>query len=174
MKHYFKTVFTLVLLVFALSSCSPKMYSLRGKYDNKNTFAETSLSYDDVWNKVIDFFAMNNISVSTIEKESGIIIANGLKFGKTSVTAEDKDGRIKDPNAWFVMPYSKDETPVSVSCSFNVRVKKLDNGNTYVSINIGNISGIVAFSNLFIITSYTSNSFYSTGVFEKKLLDMFM
>lgn len=60
-------------------SCMPKMYPLRGQYKVENTI-ETTLSYEDVWNKVINFFASNNIAISTIDKSSGIVAANDVVF----------------------------------------------------------------------------------------------
>lgn len=56
-----------------------KMYPLRGQYKVENTI-ETTSSYEDVWNKVINFFASNNIAISTIDKSSGIVAANDVVF----------------------------------------------------------------------------------------------
>lgn len=58
-----------------------KMYPLRGQYKVENTI-ETTSSYEDVWNKVINFFASNNIAISTIDKSSGIVAANDVVFGR--------------------------------------------------------------------------------------------
>lgn len=69
----------------------PKMYPLRGQYKVENTI-ETTSSYEDVWNKVINFFASNNIAISTIDKSSGIVAANDVVFWKTCLTMEDKRG----------------------------------------------------------------------------------
>lgn len=159
-------------LILLCSSCSPKIYSLQGNYD-VITSIETTSSFNDVWNKVIDFFAMNNITISTIEKSSGIIAANAIGFDKSCISMEDKDGVIHNRNTWFVMPYEKGYTPVSITCSFNVRVRQLDNGAVSISINIGNITGKVAFSNFFTIGVIQYNRFNSTGKFENDLLTMF-
>lgn len=57
--------------ICCLSSCSPKVYGLRGNYEvTKNI--ETSSFFDDVWNRVIDFFAESNIPVATLEIASGM------------------------------------------------------------------------------------------------------
>lgn len=93
------------------------MYPLRGQYKVENTI-ETTSSYEDVWNKVINFFASNNIAISTIDKSSGIVAANDVVFWKTCLTMEDKRGVIENPQAWFVMPYER--IPSRYQC--NVRL----------------------------------------------------
>lgn len=167
------TIFLVAALSLLLSSCSPKVYSIRGEY-NVTKYTETTSSYDEVWDKVIDFFAINNISISTIEKSSGIISANDVVIGKSNLSVEDKMGVIENRNAWFVMPYSSKNTkPVSVQCSLNVRVSEMKDGKVSIAINIGNIMGKVITSNLAGLMIYPSSNFQSTGVFERTLLDMF-
>lgn len=159
-----------VAMLFA--SCSPKIYTLQGTY-NVTKYTETTSSYDEVWDKVIDFFATNNISISTIEKSSGIIAANDVVFGQSNLSMEDKMGVIQNPNAWFVMAYNKNNTkPLSVQCSLNVRVSETQNGKVSITINIGNITGKVINSSIAGLMVYSAN-FKSTGVFESTLLDMF-
>ena len=153
-------------------SCMPKMYPLRGQYKVENTI-ETTSSYEDVWNKVINFFASNNIAISTIDKSSGIVAANDVVFWKTCLTMEDKRGVIENPQAWFVMPYEKNTKPVSVQCSLNVHVIDTNDGRVSITINIGNIRGKEITSNFTGLAIYPSYNFSSTGKFEKTLLDIF-
>ena len=149
-------------------SCMPKMYPLRGQYKVENTI-ETTSSYEDVWNKVINFFASNNIAISTIDKSSGIVAANDVVFWKTCLTMEDKRGVIENPQAWFVMPYEKNTKPVSVQCSLNVHVIDTNDGRVSITINIGNIRGKEITSNFTGLAIYPSYNFSSTGKFEKTL-----
>lgn len=148
----------------------PKMYPLRGQYKVENTI-ETTSSYEDVWNKVINFFASNNIAISTIDKSSGIVAANDVVFWKTCLTMEDKRGVIENPQAWFVMPYEKNTKPVSVQCSLNVHVIDTNDGRVSITINIGNIRGKEITSNFTGLAIYPSYNFSSTGKFEKTLLE---
>lgn len=180
MKKYLSIIF-MTAAIFCFSSCSVKTYSLQGNYDNQNKSIETSSSFDDVWNKVIDFFAMNNIPISTLEKESGIISASQITINATSVAVEDKSGQIKNENAWIVVPYAKDRIGGTVTCSFNVRVRKNNNGKTFIGVNIGNIVcyPIVVYRDPLSLKKselqcrYTVSGCASTGLFEKQLLELF-
>lgn len=155
-----------VAMLFA--SCSPKIYTLQGTY-NVTKYTETTSSYDEVWDKVIDFFATNNISISTIEKSSGIIVANNVLFGADNLSIEDKMGVIGNPQAWFVMPYNKNTRPISVQCSLNIRVSKINDDKVSININIGNITGRASKHTMYgDITGLAR--FYSTGVLEETLL----
>lgn len=169
-KSFFSPTVCLGLL--SMVSCMPKMYPLRGQYKVENTI-ETTSSYEDVWNKVINFFASNNIAISTIDKSSGIVAANDVVFWKTCLTMEDKRGVIENPQAWFVMPYEKNTKPVSVQCSLNVHVIDTNDGRVSITINIGNIRGKEITSNFTGLAIYPSYNFSSTGKFEKTLLDIF-
>lgn len=167
------TNFMVVTLSLLLSSCSIQVYPIRGEY-NVIRYTETTSSYDEVWDKVIDFFAINNVSISTIEKSSGIIVSNDFVIGKSYISSEDKMGLIENPNAWFVMPYgSKNTSPISLQCSINVRVKEIKGGKVSIAINIGNIMGQVVTFNLTGFITSPSYDFISTGVFERTLLDRF-
>lgn len=165
--------------ICCLSSCSPKVYGLRGNYEvTKNI--ETSSSFDDVWNRVIDFFAESNIPVAALEKASGIIVASHVNISNTLVSVENEQGVISDKNAWFVFPYEKNLIGGRVECSFNVRVRSQENGKTYISVNLGGIAGYksIEFLNTVtfrkeIINQTVPSTCYSTGKFEQDLLNLF-
>lgn len=177
----FLSITLMATAMLSLWSCSPKTYPLQGNYDNQNKFIETSSSFDDVWNKVIDYFAMNNIPISTLEKASGIISATQITIDDSAVAIEDKSGQIHNQNAWIAVPYAKDRVGGTVTCSFNVRVRENDNGKIYIGINIGNIICYpkIEFVNSFTFrkeilqTNYTVSDCASTGLFEKQLLELF-
>ena len=178
-----KSKLTLMAMLFAavlsISSCSPKVYGLRGNYEvTKNI--ETSSSFDDVWNRVIDFFAESNIPIATLEKASGIIVASHVNIENTLVSVENEQGEISDKNAWFVFPYEKNLIGGRVECSFNVRVRKQENGKTYISVNLGGITGYksIEFLNALtfrkeFINQTVPSTCYSTGKFEQDLLNLF-
>ncbi|MDE6069610.1 MAG: hypothetical protein K2F92_01850 [Alistipes sp.] len=163
--------------ICCLSSCSQKVYRLRGNYDVV-TSIETNSSFEDVWNRVIDFFAENNIPIATLEKASGIVVANSVNIPESRISIEDEQGRILDRNAWFVFPYEKKFVRGKVQCSFNIRVRKQENGKSYISVNLGGISGYKSIS-VFNPVNLTTNIIeqaapcYSTGKFEEDLLNLF-
>lgn len=176
-----KKVLSLPLLVLSLlvfNSCSTQSYSIRGNYSPLNSVT-TSTPFENVWIKVIDFFAENSIPITTLSKESGLIVANDIQFGENVVSYEDSHGQIVNKNAWFVLPYSKQAIGAKATGAFNVRVKTTDNGKTYIQINCSNHVGyykIQYIDNFFqkhIIWNTYPRECKSTGQFEKKLLDMF-
>lgn len=67
-----KKVLFYALIITLLSSCIPskKVAYLTGDY-NINTSIETDKSFDEVWDKVIDYFSVNGIAISTLEKIVG-------------------------------------------------------------------------------------------------------
>lgn len=169
----------LSLVVSVITSCGPTIHTLKGNYQTNNSI-ETSSSFDEVWNRVIDFFAASNIPIATLEKASGIIVAHNVNISSTSVSVENEQGIIGDKNAWFVFPYEKNVIGGRVQCSFNVRVRTQENGKTYVSVNLGGISGYksIKFLNTLtfrqeIIEQTVPSTCYSTGKFENDLLNLF-
>ena len=142
------------------------------------TSIETATSYDEVWNRVVNFFAMNNLPINVLEKDSGIIAANINLIGEPYVTVEDKLGQPENPKAWFVMPDRNQFLRGKVSFSFNVRVQKMVSGITRININIGNIVGYRSVKVFFMYT-FTEEwekspvQCASTGILESELLNLF-
>lgn len=64
--------FLLLFLTIVLTSCATTQVV-------SNSVASESYraSYDEVWTKVIRFFATNQISIGTLEKDSGIVTLKG-------------------------------------------------------------------------------------------------
>lgn len=86
-RSKFRVVSTVVLVVvLALQSCSAYRYGheIKQEYlapepitvENSAEFQEGS--FDRVWESVIAFFASEQISIDTVEKDSGIIVARKL------------------------------------------------------------------------------------------------
>ena len=168
----------MVLCATMLTSCSAPTYSLRGNYQPEK-FMETANSFDKVWDNVIDFFALNNIPISTLEKNSGIIVATEIAIDESLVTIEDQFGKISNPDAWFVLPYNKNAVGGRVTCSFNVRVKEVDNNKVSININVSNIKGrhlikwlnTMTLRNEIVLGAVTTNC-VSTGKFERDLMNL--
>lgn len=183
MRHkLFYLIITLASMMFA--SCGPTTYVLKGNYAANNSI-ETETSYDAVWNNVIDFFAMNNLSIAVLEKDSGIIVASNATIGESLVTMEDENGKVMNGSAWFVMPYLNKSNGFKcvgnkAVCTFNVRVRKIEENKTFVSINLGGIQGIRVFEGVNALTfqksrfdAESTSPCISTGKFERDLLNLF-
>ncbi len=67
--------------MFALSACAtaPQTYS----FEKSRKF---DASFDDVWEGVISYFAENNISIKTLEKDSGLVVAENDHFPAGELT----------------------------------------------------------------------------------------
>ena len=136
-----------VILQLTLSCASaPKRYL----FDNSATVKS---EFDKSWEAVISYFAKNNISIKTLEKESGIIAAEVQAFpkgwidcGKAGFGAE-----LLDPPAG----------------AFNVFVREVSDGTCEIQVNASfSIEKYDTFSN----RSAGRVSCNSTGEFEAGLL----
>ena len=162
------------------TNCGSSVSILKGQYP-KPFRVTTSLSFEDVWDKVIDFLAKNNVPIGTIAKDSGIITATNIRFGDSLVSFEDKNGQIVNPNAWFVVPYMKEIVGARADCSFTVRVKRNSNGSCTILVNLSNIVGYynIEYTNPLNYRKERIENIYprtclSTGQFENSLLGLFV
>lgn len=172
-----KILLSMVLCTTLLTSCGVSSYPLRGNYQPEK-FMETNSSFDKVWSNVIDFFAINSIPITTLEKSSGIIVASNISIDDKLVTIEDQQGKLTNPDAWFVLPYEKGRVGGRVTCAFNVRVKESENGKVIININTSNING---YGISFVMDRFTLKKDYvidaistqcvSTGKFEQDLMN---
>lgn len=170
---------SLLLTTMFISCGVTSYYSLRQNY-TPQTSIETASSYDEVWNNVVDFFAQNNLSISVLEKDSGLIAASNVEImGPVLVTQENRNGQLVNPSAWFVIPYNKAFANGRVKCSINVRVKKTQYGMTHISVNLGNIIGYRCIKYLTMMFTEATEwqqmpvQCVSTGNFEADLLNLF-
>lgn len=147
----------LLLFMFAimtLNSCGVRTKLYEFNYPTvQNTFT-INAPYDEVWSKVIDIFAENNIKIDVIEKESGIITSGRTEFP----TSYYIDNQLVNPNAYiavqFVSNYKKDGTGLKAESSWNVRVKKIDDKTTSLSVNLSTP----------VITAYTATAVGMYGI----------
>ena len=51
---------------------------------NFNPVATIDAEYDDVWSAVVEYFAVSNLPIDTIEKDSGLIVTSWLDAGAGS------------------------------------------------------------------------------------------
>lgn len=172
-----KKIAFILSLTFILLSCGS--LKLRGTYpESGNYFIETSLSYDEVWDKIIDIFAQCGVPISNIDKTSGLIVSNNMSF-INNYTRETRTGSMINPSAYVVIPTVRGgfgnilEPTAAITGNWdmcgdwNVRIKKAENGKTLINVNLLNVRCI-----------YTSGMhatrvpIKSTGIFEKHIINI--
>ncbi len=165
MKKYLLIAITALFL----SSCGSM--KLVGNYPSNNHFAETDLSLEQVWTRIIDFFAISGVPIKLIDKASGLIVSEEISF-KDSYTIEEK-GLPVDLNALVVVPNGYNSMLIlsggEMLGSWNVRIKPTEN-KTIVNVNMTNLSCYSTSYSLFGVTK-TSIPIASTGVWEKQFLE---
>lgn len=163
-----KFLFVLPILAIFMEGCSSSAV-FKSNYDQVYS-VESGLSFDEVWDKVIDYFAVNGYHISTIEKSSGIIMAAKTDLSN-SYTKEDKNGNLENPNAFVVIQkglgFSISMLRFNITGDWNVRVKE-SNGKTLINVNLVNIQGVLTGNK----GERTAVQAKSTGVFERHLLDL--
>lgn len=94
-------------------------------------------NFDKVWSSVVDFFAEKNLNIKIIEKESGLIVSERNYFPSEYVTSNKPS-----TNSYMAVQYNKalkkDGTGMRCSAEWNVRVTKIEQTRTKVTVNIGN------------------------------------
>lgn len=166
-------------ILVVLTSCFSTKFTLSTFDDcpSPQTKFIVDKNYNDVWDNVIDFFASNNLAIKTIEKESGIIYSSTIKLSTAYWFSESKT--YSNPNAHIAVQYrsdyKKDGTGLSATAVWNVRVKKVNDNKTEISINIADPQiTIMAYMGKGIVKPVESNlQAKSTGVFEKQLIEYF-
>jgi hypothetical protein len=134
----------LILLGTLISSCATP-----AQQHHFVKTSQTSLNYEKTWERVIEFFANNNIPIKNVAKDSGIIVAETLSF--TSDYADCGKPGI--------------DQPVSDVGTFNVFVKQADKVSLTVNaiFDENRISGWDGHH-------YKAKCF-STGKIEKEIID---
>lgn len=180
-----RTIYALVFLFF-LSSCSSDVFPVKGNYPPAPIFHFSDRSYDEVWDKLVDFFAQKGYSISLLDKASGIIISGNHRF---DATIEKKEGGLEDPEAFIVVPKTSSinslqlvavsggqyDSKKKISVTYpvygemNVRIKKTNSG-TSINTNIVNVYYESIGSNKIIVKNRL-NGYRSTGILEKFIAD---
>lgn len=179
----------LLIPVVLLFSCSQKIMPLKGSYPKTPIEITSTKGFDEVWDKLVDLFAQNGLSIKIIDRSSGLIISGSASL---PATVENKDLSLQDPSAYIVVPkiYSQSSQryiPITkmiagpyvsksyidkvdpVSGEWNVRIKKAGSG-TIVNVNLVNLTYSVLQDK--IIRQTTLTDYKSTGVFEKTITDI--
>jgi hypothetical protein len=118
---------TLILAILVFSSCAtvpPGIFTFESsKMYNKN--------FDVVWEKIIALFAEKNISIKTLEKSSGIVVAEDTSVPFNRVPGSTKiESNFCDCGAPGGFNYYRE-----LQGRFNVFVRKVGTEQTSVQIN---------------------------------------
>ena len=171
----------LIVLIVTFSSCAP--LKLVGNYPIPNHFAESALSFDEVWSKVIDYFAITGTPITTIEKQSGIIVSSKMSF-VNNYTREDKKGNLINPEGYVVIPTVRGRfgnilEPSSLITGnwtmvgdWNVRVKS-EGEKTIINVNLTNVQCFYTAPGAYGRSQTSRIPIKSTGRFESNLLELF-
>ena len=83
MKSQYGLICFLVVMVFSFGcATAPKNY-------NFNPVCSFDCEFDEVWAGIIEYFAITNMPIQTIEKDSGIIVTSWMN-ASTGTGSEDK------------------------------------------------------------------------------------
>lgn len=152
-------ILLLAALIVNLAGCATFTKSSEHKFDKT---AEVNKPFDDAWAGVIRFFSSKNVSIKTIEKNSGLIVSE--PFSINILTNADLFDCGKFSSADVI------GNQLNGKASFNVFVEKLGAKKTKITLNtfaeINNMPG--AYGGVVIDDKYKC---YSTGSFEKMLFE---
>src|ERR1039457_1882413 len=99
-----KWICILISIIILQISCTTFL-PLKGNYSNNPYTFTTTLSKDKFWDKLINFYTINGVTITTIDKGSGVIVSAGYSFVR-NFTNEDLKGNLIDPKAWVVINYN--------------------------------------------------------------------
>jgi hypothetical protein len=146
-----KTFFILLLTILTVFPTVSEPYQLT-----------TTLSKDQVWMKLTQFFAFNGISIKTVDKNSGLIQSDKIGFG-TNCNLEGSD----DSTAWALCNRVPDgkffHYPQVMNGELMVLVQEIG-GKTHINIHFFNLSGYLSNAN-----GELNFIMRSTQVLEKKI-----
>lgn len=182
MKNFF-----ILISFLTLSSCATFTKGTLNRDYSKNvsTFS-SNLTLEESWSKLIDYFSERGIGIQTMDKASGLIVSKDYSFnGK--ITIEERNGEnyeFKDKDAWAVCNCDiiDDGTTKTILYptspydlgNFNVRIKN-ENDKTKISINLISFrlsrKGVSPSLSGNLVPYEVPYQAYSTGVFEKLLID---
>ena len=136
------TLIFLFSLVLVGCATAPAQY----QFDNTQSF---EVGMDDIWPEVVNFFAENNLPISTVDRDSGLIVAEDLRFSVAEFAQYADCGQsplATESNArgnvnLFVRERSTDGTTLTVNTRFQVYREVGTRGSTiYGAANVDCVS----------------------------------
>lgn len=138
-----RQTFILLFALTLLSGCaSVKIIPLKNTYQTKPYEAVSDNNKDVVWDKIVDFFAQNGLSIKLIDRSSGLIVSEATAL---TFTHEDSKGQLIHPDSWVVLVSVYDAAnkkyiqPNVVIGEWNIRIKEIPGNKTNVNVNLVNI-----------------------------------
>ena len=148
----------IMLLSFGCATYKPYKPPMRYNIENGRVFHK---SFEMVWNKAIEWMAMNNMPIKNMDKGSGFIAS------EFNLVAEQTN--YLDCGTAAGVSWDYEQHIVNGRGNFNILIQKLDEENTKIIIN----AFFKATIKTRVLKDYSSEemSCNSTGVLEKKVLD---
>lgn len=161
-----------LVIILLLTSCGYTKIPLKGSYQTEPYYQTSSNSVNVVWDKLVDLFAKNGLSIKVIDRTSGLIVSDKYKL---TWTKEDKSGKLVNDKAFVVIPklFNKGSNmyyePYEVTGEWNVRIKDDGKGGTTINVNLVNIKDV----NPSLRGGFTEtvSGAISTGVFERYIYE---
>ena len=147
--------------------------------DNGKAIAKYSIAnaYDDVWNKLIRFLAINNYKIEIKDKEAGVL---KVTLTDATITYFDKRGvKVENPKAIAVTDSRRrvnnqnNVLPSAANITCTILLSKKTERETDVVISLDNICNVTAYyEEGFLRRKKIPNVvIQSTGYFEKDVTD---
>ncbi|MDC1123859.1 hypothetical protein OAT15_02290 [Gammaproteobacteria bacterium] len=140
-------------VVFLVASCATTPTVVVEPFDSSKTYMA---DFDTTWSKLVKFMSTNQISIGTIEKDSGLITLNGDNLSKDLVLSYCASNPVGWPN-----------TTTGGKAQGNVSITEVD-GFVTANVNVRfNVQGQYCYQGC----SYVNYQCQSNGNFEKSLLN---
>jgi len=149
LKNYWKGF----AVLFIVASCATTAVVVVEPFDTSKTYMS---DYDSTWTKLIRFMSTNQVSIGTIEKDSGLVTLNGTNLSKDLVLEYCASNPVWWPN-----------TTTGGTAQGNITLTETD-GFTTANVNVRfNVQGQYCYQGC----NYIDVQCDSNGKFEKSLLD---
>ena len=140
-------------VLFIVASCATTAVVVVEPFDTSKTYMS---DYDSTWTKLIRFMSTNQVSIGTIEKDSGLVTLNGTNLSKDLVLEYCASNPVWWPN-----------TTTGGTAQGNITLTETD-GFTTANVNVRfNVQGQYCYQGC----NYIDVQCDSNGKFEKSLLD---
>lgn len=128
-------------------------------------------SFEEVWQKVVDWLAYHNSPIKTLDKSSGFIASDyNLSVDETSKYIDC--GKVISGQTNFQGTEVTKLRFENQKGNFNVLIKKIDDSSTKVIINFFSESELNQYDNSNGLRVYTQKvTCYSNGTLEKEIFD---
>ena len=153
---------SLIYFLFLFVGCATFKPPTTYKFENQRTYNKT---YDEVWEKAIEYFALNATPVKNIDKQSGFV-ASDMNLSISNYP-EYSDCGIGERGLFHII------TIINPIGHFNVLIKKINENQTNVIITVvfsATIESQIATS-YGVQYRYDKTSCNSKGVMEKQFLN---